>query len=123
MAGKRVYAPSILIDSVEYKCFANSVTLEPGDYINFCEQEWNFSAAIELGYGASDTWNLLIALADTTIEVVLKPEDAAVAATNPSATFNFRVPSVSFMTGSSRGDRQMFTLEGRTESEPVFAQA
>lgn len=121
MAAKRIYAPSILIDSVEYKCFAQSVTLSAGDYINFCEQEWEFAADIEIGYGATDTWNLLDAIADTEVTVVLKPEDAAVAAGNPSATFQFRMPSPDFMTGSSRGDRQVFSLSGMTEAEPVFA--
>ena len=121
MAAKRIYAPSILIDSVEYKCFAQSVTLEPGDYINFCEQAWEFSADIEIGYGATDTWNLLDALADTEVTIVLKPEDTTVAATNPSATFSMRMPSPAFMTGAARGERGVFTLTGMTEAEPVFA--
>ena len=123
MAGKRLYAPSILIDAVEYKCFARSVSLEPGDYINFCEQEWTFSAELELGYGAAETWNLLNANADTVVNVVLKPEDDTVSATNPSASFSIRMPSVGFMTSSTRGDRQVMTLEERTEAVPVFATA
>ena len=123
MAGKRLYSPSILIDSVEYKCFARSVSLEPADYINFCEEEWTFAAEIELGYGAAETWNLLEANADTIVNVVLKPEDDTVSATNPSASFSIRMPSIGFLTSSSRGDRQVFTLEQRTEAAPVFATA
>ena len=123
MAGKRLYSPSILIDSVEYKCFARSVSLEPSDYINFCEQEWTFSAELELGYGSAEVWNLLEANSDSVVSVVLKPEDATVSATNPSATFEIRMPSVAFMTSSSRGDRQVMTLEERTEGVPVFATA
>jgi hypothetical protein len=121
MAGKRLYAPSILINSVEYKCFARTVSLEAGDYINFCEQEWTFSAELELGYGATETWNLLDALADTVVPVVLKPETASVAATNPTATFSIRMPAPSFMTDSSRGERMTYSLETLTEAEPVFA--
>jgi hypothetical protein len=121
MAGKRIYSPSILIDSVEYKCMSRSVSLEPGDYINFCEQDWTFSAEIELGYGTSESWNLLEANADTIVSVVVKPEDATTAETNPSATFSIRLPSVAFMTSTTRGDRQIMTLEARTEAAPVFA--
>ena len=121
MAGKRLYSPSILIDSVEYKCFARTVSLEAGDYINFCEQEWTFNAELELGYGAAETWNLLDALADTVVSVVLKPEDSTAAATNPSATFSIRMPAPSFMTDSDRGERMTYSLETLTEAEPVFA--
>lgn len=123
MSAKRLYAPSILIDSVEYKCKARTVSLEPGDHINFCEQEWAFNAEIEIGYGASESWTLLEALQDTIVTVVLKPEDAAVAAGNPTATFSIRVPAIPFMTGASRGDRQTFNLEVMTEAAPVFAVA
>lgn len=118
---KRIYAPSILINSIEYKCRARSVSLTPGDYINFCEQEWMFSAEIELGYGTAESWNVLNALADTTVSVVVKPEDGTVAAGNPSATFQIRMPSIPFMTGDARGDRQVITVEAVTEAEPVFA--
>jgi hypothetical protein len=120
MAGKRLYAPSILIDEVEYKCKARSVSLEPGDHINFCEQEWTFTAEIELGYGVAESWNLLHALQDTIVDVVLKPEDSGVAATNPAAAFQIRMPSVPFMTGAARGERMTFSLEITTEAAPVF---
>ena len=122
MAAKRIYSPSILINSVQYKCKARSVTLEPnGTALNFCEDEFDFSAEIELGYGTGESWTLLSALAKTIVDVVLKPEDADVAAANPSATFQFRVPSVSFMLSATRGDRQIMTLSGPTETEPVYA--
>ena len=123
MTAKRIYAPSILINAVEYKCKARTVTLEPGDDINFCEQEWTFNAEIELGYGSGESWTLLEALQDTIVTVALKPEDATATATNPSATFSIRVPAVPFMTGATRGDRQTFNLEVATEAAPVFATA
>ena len=116
---KRLYAPSILINSVEYKCKGRSVSLEPGGYINFCEQEWTFAAQIELGYGAAESWNLLSALADTLVDVVLKPEDATVAAGNPSATFQIRMPSIPFMPSTTRGDRMVIDISVLTEAEPV----
>lgn len=123
MAAKRLYAPSILIDSVEYKCMARSVSLEPGDWINFCEQEWTFAAEIEIGYGTSESWTLLEALQNSTASVVLKPEDAAAAIDNPSATFEIRVPAVAFMTDAARGERMTIPFEVVTESAPVFATA
>jgi len=120
--GKRIYSPSILINSVEYKCKARSVTLEPnGTALNFCEDEYEFSAEIELAYGTGESWTLLSALAKTVVDVVLKPEDATTALMNPSATFEFYVPSVPFMSSATRGDRQTMTLSGPTEAEPVFA--
>lgn len=118
---KRLYAPSILINSVEYKCMARSVALEPGDWINYCEQEWTFSAEIEIGYGTSETWTLLEALENQTAAVVLKPEDATVAIDNPSASFTIRVPAVPFMTAVARGERMVIPLEVVTEAAPVFA--
>ena len=101
MAGKRLYSPSILIDAVEYKCMARTVSLEPGDWINFCEQEWTFTAELELGYGTGESWTLLEALQNGTAAVVLKPEDATAAITNPSASFTIRVPAVPFMTAAT----------------------
>jgi len=121
MSAKRLYAPSILIDSVEYKCKVRSVSLEPGEHINYCEQEWTFTAEIEIGYGVAESWTLLEALRDTIVDVVLKPEDATTAATNPSASFSIRMPAVPFITNASKNDRMTFSLEATTEAEPVFA--
>lgn len=123
MSAKRLYAPSIDIDGNEFKCLVQSVGLEPGAWINFCEQEWTFTAAIELGYGASDSWNILNAMADTIVTVTLKPEDDAVAVTNPGATFDIRMPSPSFMVATQRGNRMVFNLSVTTEAAPVFATA
>ena len=121
MAAKRLYAPSITINSVEYKCKARSVALEPGEHINYCEQEWRFIAEIEIGYGTAESQTLLRALQDTVVAVVLKPEDAVVSATNPSATFNVRIPAIPFITAASKGDRMTFTLDVPTEAAPAFA--
>lgn len=121
MAAKRVYAPSILINSVEYKCKARSVSLEPGDWINFCEQDWTFAAEIELGYGSGESWTLLDALENTIVNVVLKPEDSTVTSTNPSASFQIRVPAIPFMTAVGRSERMIIPMEVLTESTPIFA--
>lgn len=121
MSAKRLYAPSILINSVEYQCKARSVSLEPGDWINFCEQEWTFAAEIELGYGSGESWTLLEALENTATTVVLKPENSTTTTTNPAATFSIRVPAVPFMTAAARGERMIIPLEVVTEAAPVFA--
>jgi hypothetical protein len=120
MANKRLYQPSILIDSVEYRAKAGSVKLEPGDYHNFSEEEFTFEADIQLDYAVAGSWNLLYALAGTLVDVVLKPDSASVAVTNPTATFQIRMPSPTFMDGA-RGDRQSFALSAMTEEVPVFA--
>ena len=117
---KRLYSPSILVNAVEYKCRARSVSLEPtGVDLNFCEEEYAFMAEIELGYGTAESWNVLNALSDTIVPVVLKPEDAVVSDTNPSATFSIRMPSIPFMPSTARGDRMVITIEAMTEAEPV----
>lgn len=121
MAAKRVYQPSILIDSVEYKCKVRSVSLTPADFINFCEQEWTFEAEIEVGYGTAETWTLLNALRNEIVNVVLKPEDDTVAAGNPSASFQITMPAIPFMDASERGARQTMALSVVTETEPVFS--
>jgi hypothetical protein len=123
MAAKRLYSPSILIDSVEYKAKARSVSLEPGEYINFDEQEWTFMAEIELGYGAGESHTLLTALENTIVDIVLKPEDGAVAVGNPSATFQIRMPAIAFITSVSRGDRMTISLTEETEAPPILATA
>jgi hypothetical protein len=120
MANKRLYQPSILMDSVEYRVKADSIKLEPGDYINFSEEEWTLEVTILLDYAAAGSWNLLYALAGTLVDVVLKIDDASVAVTNPTATFQIRMPSPTFMDGA-RGDRQSFGLIAMTEEVPVFA--
>lgn len=121
MSGKRIYSPSILINSVEYKCRARSVSLTPGAYINFCEPEWTFEAELELGYGSAALWNVLEALEDTIVTVVLKPEDATTAAGNPAATFSIRMPPIPFLTSATRGDRMTFSLTAMAEAVPTFA--
>jgi hypothetical protein len=121
MAAPRIYEPSILIDSVEYKTKARSVLLEPGDYINFGEPEWTFGAEIELGYGVAESHTLLQALENTLVDVVLKFADATVGATNPTATFQIRMPAIPFLTGASRGDRQTVSISVVTEAAPVIA--
>lgn len=120
MAGKRLYSPSILVNSIEYKCRSRSVSLTPGDFINFCENEWTFKAEIELAYGAAASWNVLNVLAQTIVPVVLKSEDAATAVTNPAATFQIRMPAIPFMPETARGDRMTISIEMFTEAIPVF---
>jgi hypothetical protein len=122
MAAKRLYAPSIMIDSVEYKCKARSVSLEPGsDKINFCEYEWTFGAEIEIGYGDTESYTLLAALEDTVVDVVLKPADDAVADGNPAASFQIYMPPVPFMTTAGIGERMTFPMSVVTEAPPVVA--
>ena len=121
MAAKRLYAPSILINSVEYKAKARSVSLEPGDYINFSEPEWTFGAEIELGYGTDQSHTDLAALENTLVDVVLKPEDATVGAGNPTATFQVRMTPIPFLTSVARGERMTVDMSVITEVAPVFA--
>lgn len=121
MAAKRIIKPSISIGGTEFKCSGRSATLEPGDFINYCEQEWTFEVELELSYGATGTWTLLDAMRDTEQEVILSPSDGAVSADNPSATFDAVIPAIPFMSDATRGERMTMTLTLTSEGEPVFA--
>jgi hypothetical protein len=121
MAAKPLYSPSILIDSVEYKTKARSVSLEPGDYINFGEPEWTFTAEVELGFGTDEAYTDLAALENTIVDVVLKPKDDTVGAGNPTATFQILMPPITFMAPVARGERMTHTITTTTLAAPVIA--
>jgi hypothetical protein len=121
MAGKRIIKPSISIGGTEFKCMSRSVTLEPGDIINFCEREWNCSVDIELSYGVGGSHTVLAGFEGTEQEVIISPSDGAVSADNPSATFTAEIPPIPFMAGAERGERQTFTLELTSDDPPVIA--
>lgn len=121
MAGKRIIKPSISIGGTEFKCMSRSVDLVPGDFVNFCEQEWACSVEIELAYGAGKSWTVLNGMRDTVQEIVLSPSDGTVGSDNPTATFDAVVPAIPFMSGAERNGRMTFTLELMSEAEPVFA--
>lgn len=120
MAGKKIIKPSISIGGQEFKCMSRTVSLEPGDFINFCEQEWTASIDIEISYGPGGSWTILDGFRDTVQTVILSPSDGVISEDNPQATFEAEIPAVPFMTGAERGERMTFTLELTAESEPVF---
>ena len=123
MAGKRIIKPSISIGGTEFKCSSRSVTLEPGDLINFCEQDWSLTVEIELSFGATGTWQVLNGMRDTEQTVVVSPSDGAISAENPSATFTAAIPAIPFMSDATRGERMTISLTLVAEAEPVFAEA
>ena len=120
---KKIIRPSLTIDGIEFKCMSRQVTLEPGDAINFCEDEWNLSVEVELWYGTGGSWNVLDGMRYQLKTFVLTPsDDVDIDEENPQATFQSMVPAIPFMSGATRDDRQTFTLELTTESEPVFSE-
>lgn len=121
MAGKRIIKPSISIGGTEFKCMSRTVDLVPGDLINFCEQEWTATVEVELSYGTGGSWTVLDAFRDTVQEIILSPSDGAISEDNPQATFDAVIPAIPFMSGATRGERQVFTLELVAEAEPVFS--
>jgi len=121
MTARKIVTPSISIGGTEFKCMSREVTLEPGDAINFCEDQWTFSVEIELGFGAGSSYEALRAMALTEQTVIVKPSDAAVSIDNPSATFQALVPKIPFLSGATRGERMTFSLEMMSEGDPVIA--
>lgn len=121
MAGYRIIQPKLTIDGDDFKCLSKTAELVPGERINFCENEWTVTLEVELSYAATTgSWNLLNALRDTVVEIVIAPADAVAAATNPTATFDARIPPIPLMMGAEYGSRMTFSLELTSEGEPVF---
>lgn len=122
MAGYRIIQPKLTINGDDFKCLSKTADLAPGDRINFCENEWTTKLTIELSYAATTgSWNILNALRDTVVEIVIAPTDAVAAATNPTATFDARIPAIPLMMGAEYGARMTFDLELTSEGEPVFS--
>lgn len=122
MAGYRIINPKLTIDGDDFKCLSKTAELVPGQRINFCENEWTVTLEVELSYAASTgSWNILNALRDTVVAIVVAPADSAAAATNPTATFNAKIPAIPLMMGAEYGARMTFSLELTSEAEPVFA--
>ena len=113
----------LTIGGVDFKCMSRSVSLEPGDPLNYCEDEWEMTVEIDLSYGAGGSHTELQGMELTEQTIVVAPSDGAISADNPSATFQAVIPKIPFMTGAERGDRQRFNLELMSEGEPVFATA
>ncbi|MEM9521561.1 MAG: hypothetical protein AAGA37_19785 [Actinomycetota bacterium] len=121
MSAKKIIKPSIVIGGTEFKCLSDEVSLEPGNAINFCEDEWTMSTNILLSYGVGGSHTALQAMELTEQTVVVSPSDGSISADNPSATFTAQIPKIPFMSGAKRGDRQSFTLELMSDGDPVFA--
>ena len=120
MAGFRIITPKISINGTDVKGMSRTVDVEPGDRLNFVENEWTCSLEVELAYGTGLSHTVISALRDTVAEVILAPTNAVVAAGNPHCTFSARIPPIPFMMGAENGSRQTFTLELVSEGEPVF---
>lgn len=127
--------PSILLGATELKCHASKVALIPTDNFvdvsTFCNAggekpsttTWELTVTIKQSFAADGAWNLLNALPrGSTQTLVLKPDDAAVAVGNPSATCSVYMPSVPFV-DSEIGEASEFDLTFKVIGQPVFATA
>lgn len=112
----RIRDISLLINAVEYKCRARQCDLNPIEGVTLCTDDLDYElrATIEVTYGASGTWNQLDALNGTLVPFVIKPNDAAVAAGNPSASFSGWFPAIPFMNGAP-GEVGTFELVVQSE--------
>lgn len=127
--------PSILIGATELKCLASQVSLIPSDKFisveTFCNPggekpsttTWELKVTILQSFGVDGAWNVLRALTQgSTQTIVLKPDSAAVAVGNPSATMAVYMPSVPFV-DSSVGETTSYDLMFKVIGAPVFATA
>lgn len=129
-----IEAPSIIIDGVEFECASRTVNLIPkdkmADVATFCNPggerpgstTWTMDVEILLSFGATPdgTWTKLHAMRKQKKTIVVKPDQGAVAPTNPSATFSGYIPSIPFMQGKI-GESMPFTLTVVAIGDPVFA--
>lgn len=119
----RIRNASLVIDGEEYKCRTRSVELLPLEGVTLCtdDLDYELTATLEITYNATTgTWNLLRALAGTSVTIVAKPLDGTVSATNPSATFTAYMPAIPFMSGNP-GEIGTFDLVVQSEGGVVFA--
>ena len=128
---------AITSPALDLSCPARSLALTPSDSsIDISTQcspgatapgitTWTFTAELLNSYDAVDEdgtglWNQLEPLAKTLVQVAVKPADAATDSTNPTATFDARIPAIPLMMGAEYGSRMTFDLELTSEGEPVF---
>ena len=124
--------PSVKIGATEYICHMRKVRLIPTDVMadieTFCDPggerpsstSWMAEFDIAQSFDTAGAWNLLRALAKTKQTFIIKPADAAVGVTNPSATVSAWVPSIPF-TDSEIGKATIYTLKCKVVGQPVFA--
>lgn len=123
---------SVTIDGDEFICKLRTVKLTPEDKMadveTFCtpgdekpsSTKWTFEAEFVVDYDTAGSWNALHALRHTTVEVVVNPSGGSAAATNPTATFDARIPSIAFV-DVGIGQATIQTLTCSVVGEPVFA--
>lgn len=140
MADPYVYRnPSLVLAGTELKCTFNKISLIPTDKMADAETtcapglqipsttNWMLSIASLLSFGAGPGdevgfWNLLHPMRKTRRTFVLLPEDAAVSAANPQATFDAYIPSLPFL-DSSIGETTRMDVEFSVIGEPAFVLA
>jgi len=136
--------PTITIDGVDYLCTARSAMLtaedDEVDISNFCNPkgtrpgatDWTAEIELELTYGEAQieagttvdagTWNTLHALRKTKVEVVMAPGSGVASVSNPTATFEAYIPTVSFMNGevAASDSQRIAPLMLSPIGDPVF---
>ena len=129
---------NITSPAIDLSCMARTVSLTPADAsIDISTQcapgatapgitTWTFTAeflnSFDSAAAAGDgLWNQLNALAKTLVEITIKPKDAAVDSTNPSATFSMYFPSIPFINVQTIGDKTVVPVTGTAVGAPVFA--
>lgn len=116
----RIIKPFVSINGTEVQCLASTANVEPGDNYTFCKRDWSASFDMLLTYGADGSHTLLSGLVDQVATIVVRPSDAVVSVDNPQMTFDAIIPAVPFVSGATKGERQVFTLELMAEDEPVI---
>lgn len=132
----RMINPLVSIDAVDFKCVVDSVALTAKDIMadesSFCQPgletasmaiyTLKLTGKIRFGVATTATWNKLIAVARTQKTVILEPTAGVATVSNPRATFDIVVPTISFLDGKV-GETSPFELEAIVIGAPVFATA
>ncbi len=96
-------------DTVQFECAAEDVTVEAsqdensietfcGIYKSYKPAEWTATVSAYLSYGAEGLWNALHPLANTIVDVEIRPDNAdPVSESNPSMTGPAYLADISFL--------------------------
>ncbi len=89
---------------------------------------WTLAAELLVSFDSADAegdglWNQLNAIAGNLVTITIKPADATVDSTNPSAAFTMYMPQIDFINIATLGDKTVWSFSQKTASVPTFAVA
>lgn len=128
--------PFISINGVDMACYAKSISVTADDDVQdiatFCTPtatrfgatEWTIEIEWMVSYdtSGSDVFNTLLALAKTSVAIIIRPDTGTIGVTNPQLDCTAYMPTPSFIDGGI-GEATTFTMSITPTDDPVFTTA